>query len=218
MGGGMRASGTISSSDARSTQVLAAAVFTKRFFSFCLCAGLFCLCANAKKNATPASPVSDDKNKTELRNNAASLLADLLGQEKDVSKILIIKHPSPAIGKVIKAISKTAGDGSDKLEVLAKNDKTLNLHALQLPPGELATRAAVSKTEEHELLLTFGTSFELNMLLTQTEALSYGSHLAKIAAENSASPEQQRDFHALDVSLDNLYKQVVAQIRTLPRK
>ncbi len=214
----MRASCTISSTDARNKHVLAAAVFTKRFFIFCLCAGLFCFCANANKNAAPPSPTPDDNNKTELRNNAASLLADLLGQEKDVSKILIIKHPSPATGNVIKAISKTAGDGSDKLEALAKNDKTLNLHALQLPPGEKAAREAVSKTKEHELLLTFGTTFELNLLLSQTEALSYGSHLAKIAAENSPSPGQQRDFHSLDVSLDNLYKQVVAQIRTLPRK
>ena len=214
----MRAPRTISSTDARNRHVLAATVFTKRFLSLCLCAGLFCLCANADKNPPPPSPTPDDKNKTELRNNAASLLADLLGQEKDVSKLLIIKHPSPAIAKVIKAISKTAGDGSDKLQMLAKNDKTLNLHALQLPPGETATRAAVSKTREHELLLTFGTTFELNLLLTQTEALSYGSHLAKIAAENAPSPEQRRDLHLLDVSLDNLYKQVVAQIRTMPRK
>ena len=212
MGGGMR------SKHVRSKPVLAATFSTKRFVSFCLFAGLFCLCANANKNAPPPSPTSDDNNKTELRNNAASLLADLLGQEKDVSKLLIIKRPSAEIGKVIKAISKTAGDGSDKLEVLARNDKTLNLRALQLPPGETAARAAVSKTEEHELLLTFGTTFELNLLLSQTEALSYGSHLAKIAAENSPSSEQQRDFHSLDVSLDNLYKQVVAQIRTLPRK
>jgi hypothetical protein len=62
---------------------------------------------------------------------------------------LIIKHNSPALGKLIKAISKTAGDGADELETLAKNDKTLNLHALQLPPGETATRAAISKTKEH---------------------------------------------------------------------
>lgn len=189
----------------------------RRFLIPCLCAVLFCLCANAKKRAPRAIPASDDNN-IELRNNAASLLVDLLDQEKDLSKILIIKHPSAECERLIKAISKTAGEGTDQLGTLAKADKTLNLHALQLPPGETATRAAVSKTEEHELILTFGTTFELNLLLTQTEALNYASHLAKIAADNSQSPEQQHDFHALDVSLDNLYKKVVAQIRTLPRK
>lgn len=213
----MRSSQVIQSKKNVNGRVPRGSFFKKRFLVVCACAGLFWLCADANTNAFPQPRPSDD-NKIELRNNAASLLADLLGQEKDVSKILIVKHPSPGIEKLIKAISKTADEGSNRLETLAKNDKALNLHALQLPPGETATRAAVSKTEEHELILTFGTTFELNLLLTQTEALNYGSHLAKIAAENAQSPEQQRDFHALDVSLDNLYKEVVAQIRALPRK
>jgi len=213
----MRASRAICSNYLGNKHISVGSLFPKCFFLSCVCAGLFCICANAGKNDRPASPASDD-DKTELRNNAASLLVDLLDQEKDLSKILVIKRPSAEIGRLTKAISKTAGDGSDRLKALAKNYKTLNLHAVQLPPGETATRAAVSKTEEHELFLTFGTTFELNLLLTQTEALNYGSHLAKIAADNSASPEQERDFHSLDVSLGNLYKRVVAQIRALPRK
>ena len=213
----MEASQAIQSIRTVNESIRGGSFLKKRLLVSCVCAGLFCLCASARKNASPPVPASDDS-KIELRNNAASLLVDLLGQEKDVSKILIIKHPSAGIEKLIKAISKTADEGSAQLETLAKNEKTLNLHALQLPPGEVATRAAVSKTEEHELILTFGTTFELNLLLTQTQALNYASHLAKIAADNSQSPEQQHDFHALDVSLGNLYKEVVAQIRALPRK
>jgi len=186
----------------------------KRLFMLCLGAGLFCGHANAQKSTPPnAAP---DKSKIEVRNNAASLLADLLGDEKNVSKILIIKRNSAELGRLIKAISKTAGEGAEQLETLAKNDTTLNLHALQLPPGELATRAAISKTKEHELLFSSGEKFELNLLLTQTDALDYGSHLAKIAAENSSSPEQQRKFHSLDVALNALLQQVVAKLRALP--
>src|SRR5277367_3895407 len=125
MGGYMRASRAICSRHIGNKRILAGTVFAKRFFISCVCAGLFCFCANASENAWPASPASDD-NKTELRNNAASLLVDLLDQEKDVSKILIIKRPSVEIGRLIKSISKTAGDGSDQLEALTKNDKTLN--------------------------------------------------------------------------------------------
>jgi hypothetical protein len=182
----------------------------------CLAGGLFCGYANAQKPAAPnAAP---DKSKIEVRNNAVSLLADLLGNEKNVSKILIIKHSSAEIGRLIKAISKTAGDGAEQLESLAKNDPTLNLHALQLPSGEIATRAAMSKTMEHELLFTSGEKFELHLLLTQTTALDYGSHLAKIASENSSSPEQQRKFHSLEVALNALLQQVVAKLRALPGK
>jgi hypothetical protein len=183
---------------------------------FGLAAGLFCGHASAQKSAPPEA--ATDRSKIEVRNNAASLLADLLGDEKNVSKILIIKHNSAELGRLIKAISKTAGDGAEQLETLAKNDKTLNLHVLQLPPGEMATRAAMSKTRERELLFSSGAKFELSLLLTQTTALDYGSHLAKIAADNSSSTEQQRKFHSLDVALSGLLQQVVAKLRALPGK
>ena len=188
-----------------------------RLIVFSLIAGLTCGLTNAQKH-TP-SHAGPDKSKIAVRNNAASLLADLLGKDKNVSKILIIKSNSDELGELMKAISKAAGDGADELEALAKNDKSLNLHALQLPPGEIAARAAMSKTDEHELLSTpGGEKFELKLLLTQTEALNYGSHLAKVAADNSSSPEQQRIFHALEVALNALYQQVVSKLRALPGK
>jgi hypothetical protein len=102
------------------------------------------------------------------------------------------------------------------LETLAKNDTTLNLHALRLPPGETATRAAISKTKEHELLFSSGEKFELPLLLTQTDASDYGSHPAKIAAENSSSPEQQRKFQSLDVALNALLRQIIAKLGVFP--
>ncbi len=196
-------------------------VLIKCLFILCLAAQMVCVSANAQKPDSPKDSSKDaasDANKIEVRNNAASLLADLLGEEKNVSKILIIKRNYPALGLLVKAISKTAGDGEETLETLAKNDKTLNLYALQLPPGETATRAAISKTKEHEILFSSGETFEVNLLLSQTDALDYGSHLAKIAAENATSPEQERQFHSLDVALNALFRRAVARIRALPAK
>ena len=185
-------------------------------FLFVACLALAMLCAGVPQAI--AADDSKDVNKVEVRNNAASLLADLFHEEKNLDKVLIIKHNSAAFGELIKSISKTAADGENKLEELAKNDKTLNLHALELPPGEKATRAAISKTKEHEMLFSTGETFRLNLLLSQTDALDYGSHLAKIAAENSSSPEQEKVFHELDVALKNLFNRVVARIRALPAK
>src|ERR1700733_536367 len=79
--------------------------------------------ADARKTA-PRKPSPEDSSKVELRNNAASLLADLLADEKNLGKILIIKHNSPQLGRLVKSISKTADDGSKQLEALAKNDAT----------------------------------------------------------------------------------------------
>jgi hypothetical protein len=156
--------------------------------------------------------------KLQMRNNSVSLLYDLLGDEKNVSKILIIKGNRESLHSLIKNISATTGDGAKQLEQLAKADPTLNLHAIELPPGEKATRDAIAKTEEKELLFSAGENFEFTLLLTQADALSYGWHLAKIAAENSADPAQIHEFNSLKVALQNLYQQVVALMRSPPAK
>lgn len=186
----------------------------KRLLALGFAAALLCGSCIAQK----ASPPAADAGKIAVRNNAASLLADLLGNDKNIAKILVIKHGSAEMERLIRTISKTAGDGEKQLEALAKSDPTLNLHALDLPPGEAAARAAGSKLTEHELLSSSGAAFEFSLLLTQTQALSYGSHLAQIAAANSSLPEQARAFHSLDVALNALYRQVVARMRALPPK
>jgi hypothetical protein len=193
-------------------------VFVRWAFIVCVAAAMVYGVANAQKKDEPAKAkdAPSDASKTEVRNNAASLLADLLGDEKNVDKILIIKHNSKELGELIKSISKTADNGQKQLEELAKNDKGLNLHALQLPPGEAETRKSIAKTEEHELLLSSGEKFTTDLLLTQWDALNYGAHLAKISGENASSPEQEKVFHSLDEAMTALMKRTVVQIRAVP--
>jgi|SRR5665213_793988 len=189
----------------------------RHIFEILFFAGIFCSCAHMQ-NSPPTVADGLDAKKIELCNNAASLLVDLLDHEKKVSKLLIIKWNSDALAPLIDAVSKTAGDGEKQLETLAKKDSTLNLRAVELPAGEVATRDAIARTREKELLFTSGEKFEFNLLLTQAEALSYGSHLAKIAAENSPPSDAAREFHALDLALNDLFNQVVARMRSLPPK
>jgi hypothetical protein len=188
--------------------------------------------AAARKAAPRAITATQDKDKKgdeekdkksdkvaheiEVRNNAASLLADLLGDEKNVSKLLILKHASPQTEQLIKTISKAADDSGKQLDSLAKADNALKLDAMQLPPGEKEARDGESKTKEHELLFSSGVHFEFNLLFSQAEALNYGSHLAKVAADNSSAPEAQREFRSLETSLGNLYERVIARMLSLP--
>jgi hypothetical protein len=79
---------------------------------------------------------------------------------------LIIKYDSAELGRVIKAVSNSSDNAAKRLEQMAKADPVLNLHALELAAGEKAPRAAIAKTEEHELLLSFGENFQLALLLT----------------------------------------------------
>lgn len=154
----------------------------------------------ASSSATPApapataghTEAADDK--MQVRNNASSLLAQLLDQEKNVSKILIIKHGSHELSGLIKAISTAAADGAKRLKGLAQDDPTLDLRRQELPAGEKASRDAEGKTAEHDLLLSSGADFEFTLLMTQAQALNYGSHLAKVAADNSADPGRRTPF------------------------
>ncbi len=178
---------------------------------FMLLVIMFCGCTQTKF-LEPGRVTLPGDEKLETRNNAASLLYDLLGNEKNVSKILIVKSNSESLGRLIKAISEQSADYQKQLDGLASNDVNLNLHVSELPPGEKAARAAVAKTKEHELLFSSGKEFEFNLLLTQAEALSYGGHLAVIAAENSSLPKQVHIFNMMGQTMNQLHEQVMVQM------
>jgi hypothetical protein len=174
--------------------------------------------ASSSPAPAPAAGAHTDAaaDKTLVRNNAASLLAQLLDEEKNVSKILIIKHASRELSGLIKTISTAADDGAQRLKGLAEVDPSLDLKRQDLPAGERASRDAEGKTEEHELLFSSGANFEFNLLLTQAQALGYGSHLAKVAADNSADPLEEDAFLTVSRTLDQLLLQVKAMMRTIP--
>ena len=149
----------------------------------------------------------------EVRNNAASLLYDLLGDEKNVSKLLIIKRDREELHRAIKDVSKTADTAHKTLERLAKEDASLDLKRTALPPGEKATREAEGKTRAGELLRASGADFEFKLLLTQTEALGYAENLAKVAAVNDARPEHAAVFREIGAEMHRLHGEVLALLR-----
>ena len=84
----------------------------------------------------------------------------------------------------------------------------------RLPPGETATRDAIASTKKKELLGQTGDKFELTLLLTQTEALSYAWHLAKVAGENESQPDRARALAGVSADMENLYREVFALLRS----
>jgi hypothetical protein len=176
--------------------------------------GSLCACQSVRPSA-PAKIVNSDGRTFDLsiRNNSLALLADLLGDEKNLSKILIIKHHSDELGKLVKDISQASGEGATLLDALAKADPGIQLKGIGLPPGEVATRNAISKTKESLLLHTKDAEFEFQLLLTQSEGLNYGAHLAMVAAENEPQAERVRDLLRLSAQLRDLDERVVAMLR-----
>src|SRR5664279_4313773 len=153
---------------------------------------------------------SPSVNTASTRNNCYSLLHQLLDDEKDVSMLRFIKSEHADVKILVKRIATTSGTGATLLEKFAKDDPSIRLDDIRLPPGELATRDAIASTKQKELLSQTGDTFELTLLLTQTEALSYAAHLAKVAGENEPQPERAHALSGLSEDMQNLYHEVFA--------
>ena len=143
-----------------------------------------------------------------IRNNCYSLLHQLLDEQKDVSMLRFIKSEHSDVKTLVKRIATTSEAGAKLLEKFAKDDPSIRLDDLRLPPGEVATRDAIASTKEQELLSQTGDKFELTLLLTQTEALNYASHLAKVAGENEPQPERAHALAGIGQDMQNLYQEV----------
>lgn len=124
-------------------------------------------------NAIPANGVLQ---------NGYALLFDLLSDEKDVSLLRFIKSEQPELKTLMLDISHVSGEIYKRLEEFGQADPKLNLKNEGLPLAELAARKSISAAKTRALLHSKGDEFELQLLLSQHEALVYGAHLAKVTA------------------------------------
>ncbi len=175
---------------------------------------LLTACQSAQlRSAPPAGELTARGSATlSRRNNAYSLLHQLLNEQKDVSFLRFIKREHTSIRKLMTQIGSSCRKGATLLEQFAKDDPSINLQDTDLPPGEVAARAAIAATKEHALLKNKSSDFELNLLLTQTDALNYGWHLAEVASKNEPQPEHARALADMAEELHNLYDAVCMQL------
>ena len=146
------------------------------------------------------------------RNNCYSLLHQLLNDQKNVSLLRFIKREQEDVKTLVKKIATNSATGAKLLEEFARHDPSLNLDDIRLPPGEAATREAIASTKKKELLGQTGNEFELTLLLTQTEALSYAWHLAKVAGQNESQPDRAIALAGVSKDMENLYHEVFAML------
>ncbi len=159
-------------------------------------------------------PAAATRQEPDIRVNCYSLLHHLLDQQRNVDKLLLVKLESAELHRVIKLIADASGAAADQLKAFAKDDPSIRLDRLGLPPGEVATRDAIASTKTKKLLTPFNSNFELNLLLTQSEALSYGWHLAKVAAAHETHPNRSSYLENLSDRLKRLHGEVISLMRS----
>jgi hypothetical protein len=153
-------------------------------------------------------PQMDNGATRSTRNNCYSLLHQLLNAQKNDSLLRFIKREQDDVKTLVKKIAANSATGAKLLEEFARHDPSINLDAIRLPPGEAATREAIASTKRKELLSQTGGKFELSLLLTQAQALSYALHLAKVAGENESQPDRARALAGISEEMANLYREV----------
>lgn len=141
-------------------------------------------------------------------NNCYSLLHQLLNDQKNVGLLRFIKREEDDVKKLVKKIAADSAAGAKLLEEFARHDPAINLADIRLPPGEAATREAIAATKKKELFSQKGDEFELSLLLTQHEALSYAWHLAKVAVKNEPEPGRARALAGVSADMEKLYREV----------
>ena len=142
-----------------------------------------------------------------------ALLDDLLGDEKNVSKLLLIKRDRPEFKVLVKLISDKTGKAQKELEKLAKSDGHIDLKNQGLPNAELETRKSISKEKSKALLAEKGDDFELHLLLAQNEALTYGAHLASTIAKTETEPKRTQFLQQVSGDLFDLRNKVFSMLR-----
>ena len=85
-----------------------------------------------------------------------------------------IKREQPDLKTLISDISRASSAAYSRIEEFGKSNPYLNLKNEGLPLAELATRKSISTMKTRLLLHNKGAEFELQLLLSQNEALVYG--------------------------------------------
>ena len=131
-------------------------------------------------------------------------LHELMGQLREVDKILWNKGPSDPVRQLLKDIATTAEDAHKRIGELVKDDPAIDLDAVVSAELEEATRDAIASTTRNELLTSSGRTFELRMLVSQLESMRYGSHLAGQVAAADEQENRRAYVEQLSGQLESL--------------
>jgi hypothetical protein len=167
-------------------------------------------CLSAPSVATPRGT------RASIRNEGYSILYELLGKQRSLDTLLLVKNERVEVRRVIKEIARVSKEGHAQLTNFAKADASLDFKAVGLPLAETKTRQAIEATRTKQLLLSSGGKFELHLLLSQSEALSYGAHLARVIRELDSEPTRQAALEALAQGLERLREDVLKLLQVSP--
>jgi len=180
----------------------------------CLCLSFGCLLVVGSGCETSDRPRRADNKPLVVQSDSYgyALLADLCGDEKDVSKLRFFKSERAELKALLQEIASTNRVAYEALQRFAKANPAINLKDMGLPASEVGTRKTISKSKESAILSSKGKELEVQLLLDQNEALTYGSHLARVIAQTESDPQRRAFLEQLSAALGALRERVLKML------
>jgi hypothetical protein len=178
-----------------------------------ICLVFLASCATEPKPAAnPSHPVdiTSQDQQFAVRNQGYSLLHKLLSDEKNLSKLLIIKKEQTDTGALLREISEVTGNAAGQLERFEKSDPHLHLKLPSLPMVEQEARDLISKADARELITKGGEKFEVRVLVTQADSLRYGAALAAAISNHEADAARKKFLAETGDRLEALHQKLIA--------
>jgi hypothetical protein len=175
---------------------------------------LLSACATPPTKPPPPAEVTAEDQRFAIRNQGYSLLFQLLSDEANVSKLLIIKKESTDLGALVKDISRISAGAAKQIETFSKADPHLHLKMTGLPIVEQQTRDLMGKSKAKELISKTGEKFEVRIILSQAEALSYGAHLAAAIIPNETDPQRKKLLGKISEDYQQLHQRIIDLIHS----
>jgi len=154
----------------------------------CFRAGIvFCLFVSFAPSATG----SDTSERWAYLNGGYHLLYQVCDDESNVSMIFLVKDAPVKIEVYAKHVSKTADESLVILEHMQDREPQLKFDRNPLPAVERDVRASIRSDKEDQLVFdTSGPDFVRAFLVSQIEASSYASNLAKVLEDRETDPRR----------------------------
>jgi hypothetical protein len=156
----------------------------------------------ASSSAPAAPPISANHDRELLE--GYGLLYKLVSDDSQVNGILIIKSAAAPVKSLVDKIAKTCKDAKSQLDDFARSDSLLHYDVRDLPAVEEESRTAEAGKEQGQLIGSSGKTFESRLLVSQVQAMSYASDLAKSLATHESDAGRKEFLNSLSGQCSDL--------------
>ena len=161
--------------------------------------------------SSQAAPPSETQSKL---NDGYFLLYQLADNEDQLPLLFTVKHAPPELVDYAKQISRMAKETMADIERMQDKDHAIKFDHNPLPAMEQDTRASIKGDKQHQLL--FGTTdaeFVRALLVSQIEASTYATNLAKVLADQETNPDRVKTLQHISAKWMKLRNQAYGILR-----